>query len=541
MKQQNYLNRTLRDAPADAEASSHQWMLRAGLIRQLSSGVYSYLPLGLKVLQRIQRIVREEMDHIGAQELLLPALHPAELWKQSGRWDIYGPELMSLEDRHGRSFVLGATHEEVITTLLKEEIHSYKKLPITLYQIQTKFRDERRPRFGLIRGREFIMKDAYSFNRTHEDLDKSYHFMHQAYQNIFSRCGLNYRTVMADSGAMGGKDTHEFMALADIGEDTIVHCKNCGYAANLEKAESISPKNSSTIKAIALKFDGKAAIALLRGDHELNETKMKNALGASSLELFSEVKTAQDLQTAVGSIGLISSSEIKLIADFSISGMVDAVAGRKERDIHLLYEVSSTDLAHATFMDLRSTEVGDLCKQCNNPLHFAKGIEIGHIFKLGTKYSERLGATFLDDKGVSTPMVMGCYGIGISRVLAAIVEQNHDDHGIVWPISMAPFSIHLLTMNIHDTYQMQLSEELYQRLLKEGYDVLWDNREERPGVKFNDSDILGIPLRITIGKKAVEDILEIKIRRSKVMNEFHLNDLLPFIKNLFQTGGIPYE
>ncbi|WNR42393.1 proline--tRNA ligase [Paenibacillus roseipurpureus] len=565
MKQQRLLVPTLRDVPGDAEAASHRLMLRAGLIRQLSSGIYSYLPLGMKALQHIQTIVREEMDRAGAQEMLMPALHPAELWKASGRWDVYGPELMRLEDRHGREFALGATHEEVITTLVKDEIHSYKKLPVTLYQIQTKFRDERRPRFGLLRGREFLMKDAYSFDRSASGLDASYQAMYEAYVHIFTRCGLQFRAVEADSGAIGGTDTHEFMALADIGEDTIVHCPSCHYAANLEKAigritnepsslqEASSPSSVHTpgvtsikqlsqflaieptqiIKSFAVKSQGSPAIVLIRGDLEINEIKLKHVLGVQEVEMLSEAEITA-LGSVAGFIGPIGLTGCKLIADTSIQGMVNAVVGANTADYHLQHVHVERDLGELTYADVRNVGHGEHCIHCDTELAFARGIEVGHVFKLGTKYSESLGATFTDENGVAEPMIMGCYGIGVSRVLAAVIEQHQDERGIVWPNAIAPFNFHLLTMNVTDEHQLALSEELYTTLQRAGFTVLWDDREERPGVKFNDADLLGFPLRITIGKKANERIVECKERRSGQSYELSVDQLLPHCQSFFK-------
>ncbi|OPH47091.1 proline--tRNA ligase [Paenibacillus ferrarius] len=574
MRQQRMLIPTQRDVPGDAEAASHRLMLRAGLIRQLSSGIYSYLPLGLKALQHIQAIVREEMDAAGAQEMLMPALHPAELWKASGRWDVYGPELMRLEDRHGREFALGATHEEVITSLVKDEIHSYKKLPVTLYQIQTKYRDERRPRFGLLRGREFLMKDAYSFDRTDSGLDDSYTSMYNAYVRIFTRCGLKFRAVEADSGAIGGTDTHEFMALADIGEDTIVHCPSCQYAANLEKAvgripqlaESLDTNNDSAvselvkthtpgvstikqlgqffkqspaqiIKSIALEADGTPVIVLLRGDYELNEVKLKQAIGAENVTLLSEDGILK-LGSTPGFIGPIGLQNVKIIADVSIYGMKNAIVGANEPDYHLLHVDLHRDLPGLTFQDVHNVAEGELCSHCGNELSFAKGIELGHVFKLGTKYSRSLGATFSNENGVTEPIIMGCYGIGVSRVLAAVIEQHYDEQGILWPETLAPFSIHLLTVHVHDEMQMKLSQDIYTSLQNAGYSVLWDDRDERPGVKFNDSDLLGFPLRITVGKKANEQMIECKERRSGKQYELMANQLLSHCQSFFQSGGI---
>ncbi|MBD0380529.1 proline--tRNA ligase [Paenibacillus sedimenti] len=571
MRQQHLLNPTLRDVPADAEAASHRLMLRAGLIRQLSSGIYSYLPLGLKALRHIQRIVQEEMNAAGAQEMLMPALHPSELWKESGRWDIYGPELMRLEDRHGREFALGATHEEVITTLIRDEIQSYKKLPVRLYQIQTKFRDERRPRFGLLRGREFLMKDAYSFDRSAIGMDESYMRMYDAYHRIFTRAGLQFRAVEADSGAIGGTDTHEFMALAEVGEDTIVHCPACGYAANLEKAVGAIPANSEIaagathdqtpekvhtpqttsikqlsqllriqpkriIKSIALKAGSAPLVVLLRGDYELNEIKLKQAIGIDRIDMMTEEEIESELQSAAGFIGPVGLHKVRVIADHSVQCMSNAVTGANERDYHLLHVDVNRDLPELTYSDLRNVAEGDLCIHCGNKLAFAKGIEIGHVFKLGTKYSAKLGATFNDDKGTAEPMLMGCYGIGISRMLAAIIEQNYDDRGIIWPHAIAPYAIHLLTVQVLDEVQMKLSLDIYTALTQSGYDVLWDDREERAGVKFNDADLLGFPIRLTVGKKAAEQVIECKERRSGEQYELTVPDLLAHCQAFFNSN-----
>lgn len=566
MRQQRLLNPTLRDVPGDAEAASHRLMLRAGLIRQLSSGIYSYLPLGLKALQHIQTIVREEMDRAGAQEMLMPALHPAELWKASGRWDVYGAELMRLEDRNGREFALGATHEEVITTLVKDEIHSYKKLPVTLYQIQTKYRDERRPRFGLLRGREFLMKDAYSFDRSASGLDASYQAMFDAYVNIFTRCGLQFRAVEADSGAIGGTDTHEFMALADVGEDTIVHCPSCQYAANLEKATGVisNEGTSSTgephaqptkihtpgvtsikqlsqflaiepqqiIKSVAIQAEGEPVIVLIRGDLEINEIKLKQVLGVAEITMLSEAEI-KALGSIAGFIGPLGLSSVKLLADTSIQGLNNAVVGANEADYHLQHVDVQRDLGALTYADVRNVGQGESCMHCGHELAFAKGIEVGHVFKLGTKYSESLGATFSDENGVSEPMIMGCYGIGVSRVLAAVIEQHQDERGIIWPTAIAPYSIHLLTVQVKDEAQMTLSEEIYHALTSAGYSVLWDDREERPGVKFNDADLLGFPLRLTVGKKTSERIIECKERRQGEVYELNVEQLLTHCQSLF--------
>ncbi|GGK13485.1 proline--tRNA ligase [Caldalkalibacillus thermarum] len=568
MRQQHYLIPTLRDIPADAEVVSHQLMLRAGLIRQLASGLYTYLPLAQKVLKKIQAIIREEMDKAGAQEILMPALHPAEIWQETGRWDVYGPELMRLYDRHERQFALGPTHEEVVTALVRDEIKSYKRLPMTVYQIQTKFRDERRPRFGVLRAREFIMKDAYSFDTSHEGLDESYRKMYEAYQAIFSRCGLNFRAVEADSGAIGGTGTHEFMVLSDVGEDTIAYCDSCQYAANIEKAEvnqrdyrqiestgqpmekvntpqaktvtelvdmlDVSPRQ--IIKAVALDVDGQVVVALVRGDFELNEVKVKNLFGADRVELLDEERIRAELGSEPGFIGPIGLDGAKIIADHSVKGMQDAVTGANEKDKHYIHVSVGRDFAVERYEDLRQITEGDACPRCEGTIRFAKGIEVGHVFKLGTKYSEAMGATFLDENGHQQPMIMGCYGIGVTRLLAAIIEQHHDEHGIIWPRAVAPFDIHLISVNMKDDMQRELAEQLYVKLQQAGFDVLYDDREERAGVKFKDADLIGIPLRVTVGKKAGDGIVECKLRRTGETEEIKADELIQILPRLLEQA-----
>lgn len=564
MRQQHYLTATLRDVPADAEAASHRLMLRAGLVRQLAAGVYSYLPLGLRVLRRLQSIVREEMDRIGAQEAFLPSIQPAELWKQSGRWDIYGAELMRLTDRHGREFALGPTHEEVITTLVRDEVRSYRQLPLTLYQIQTKFRDERRPRFGVLRSREFMMKDAYSFDMNEEQLDASYRAMYGAYTAIFTRSGLQFRAVEADSGAIGGTGTHEFMVLADIGEDTIAYCDSCEYAANIEKAEATAPseeeldgnedmkmtavstpnirtieqltgflkvESKQIIKTMAVAVDGQIVIALLRGDYELNELKLKHLFQGNMIEMLSEEQIAYELQSVPGFIGPVGLERYPIIADHSVSGMVNAVIGANRPDEHYANVRPGRDFAVKGYYDIRNVQHGDGCPRCGEGrLSFTKGIEVGHIFKLGTKYSEKLGATFLDENGKAKPMIMGCYGIGISRLLAAVIEQNHDDRGIVWPAQLAPFDVHLIPIQGADADQHRLAEQLYATLQQNGFEVLMDDRNERAGVKFNDADLIGLPYRVVIGKKAADGIVECKNRRTGETVEIPADRLIEYIR-----------
>jgi prolyl-tRNA synthetase len=571
---------TLRDDPSDAETASHRFMVRAGLIRQLASGIYTYLPLGFRVLRNVERIVREEMEKAGAVELLLPALHPAELWQESGRWDVYGDELMRLRDRNDRPFALGATHEEAITALVRDEVKSYKKLPLTLYQIQTKFRDERRPRYGLLRGREFIMKDAYSFDVSQEGLDESYARMYDAYTAIFRRCGLSFRAIEADSGSIGGTDTHEFMALADIGEDTIAHCAHCHYAANLELAECTDNGSAHTgaatltddaaerqrtpsasgsaqivetpdvktiaqltrflgiradriVKSIALLADGLPVVALVRGDRELNETKVRRLLGATVTELMTERHIAEKLGSVPGYIGPMGLPDhVSVIADEEIRGMRQVTVGANASDRHLVDVEPERDFRVSRYGDLRTASTGDRCARCGGELLFDKGIEVGHVFKLGTKYSDAMRASFLDDSGISRPYVMGCYGIGVSRLLSAIVEQHHDEAGIVWPIEITPYRVHLIVIQSKDPVQKELADNLYDGLRKAGCEVLYDDRDDRPGAKFADADLIGLPLRVTVGKRASEGIVECKRRNESESFELEAGRLPDFARNL---------
>ncbi|RIX47262.1 proline--tRNA ligase [Paenibacillus nanensis] len=541
MRQSSLLSSTLREIPSDAEAASHQYMLKAGFIRQLAAGIYSYLPLGLRVLRKVEKIIREEMDKSGAQELFMPVMQPAELWKESGRYAVYGPELIRLKDRHDREFALGPTHEEVITTLVKNEINSYRRLPVTLYQIQTKFRDERRPRFGLLRGREFLMKDAYSFDTSWEGLHQSYLAMFDAYTRIFDRCGLRYSAVEADPGAIGGEGgTHEFMALAQIGEDTIVSCTHCRYAANLEKARSIAaqaPRSSARngmkekvhtpdtrtieqltkllkrepqemIKTLIYMADDKPVAVLVRGDHEVNELKLKHALGAENVALADAKTTVEATGAPVGFAGPIG-LEIPVLADLAVGEMQAAVTGANEADYHFAGVVPGKDFAIEQTADIRNAAEGEACPHCEEgTLRFDRGIEVGHIFKLGKKYSEALGARFTDHEGKDQHMIMGCYGIGVSRILSAIAEQRHDDRGLVWPLSIAPFHVHLVPVSIKDETQMRLAEELYDLLTRQDIEVLLDDRDERLGVKLNDSELIGIPVRVVVGKLAASGEVE---------------------------------
>ncbi|MFA9558048.1 proline--tRNA ligase [Evansella sp. AB-rgal1] len=562
MRQSTYLAPTLRDNPSDAEVKSHQLMLRAGLIRQSTSGVYSYLPLGLKVLQKVENIIREEMNRTGAQELLMPAIQPAELWRESGRWDVYGPELMRLNDRHGREFALGPTHEEVITTIVKDEVHSYKKLPMTLYQIQNKFRDERRPRFGVLRSREFLMKDAYSFDSNTEGLDESYNKMYDAYTRIFTRCGLDFRAVEADSGAIGGTDTHEFMVLSEIGEDTIAYSDSSDYAANIEIAEVnvtyvksneevkdvevvatpgqksiqdvatfLNVSEEKLIKSLLFIVDDKPVLVLVRGDHEVNDVKVKHLFDAQLVEMATEEETKKWMNVIPGYLGPIDlHDDITVVADRAIEAIVNGVCGANEMDKHAVNVNVGRDFKVQEFADLRNIKQGDPSPDGIGVIQFKEGIEVGHVFKLGTKYSEALGAMFLDENGKNQPMIMGCYGIGVSRTVAAIVEQHHDEDGIVWPSTVSPFDIHVVPVNMKQEDQKILAEELYESLKTARFDVLLDDRPERPGVKFKDADLFGLPIRVTVGKKANEGIVECKIRKTGETEEVHKDSLVQFIE-----------
>ncbi|MCY8974185.1 proline--tRNA ligase [Bacillus atrophaeus] len=561
MRQSLTLIPTLREVPADADAKSHQLLLRAGFIRQNTSGVYSYMPLAYKVIKNIQTIVREELEKINAVEMLMPALQQAETWQESGRWYTYGPELMRLKDRHGREFALGATHEEVVTSLVRDEVKSYKRLPLTLYQIQSKFRDEKRPRFGLLRGREFIMKDAYSFHASEESLDETYQNMYGAYTNIFARCELNVRPVIADSGAMGGKDTHEFMALSEIGEDTIAYSDESTYAANIEMAEVINRDASSSeepkalekvhtpdvktieqlsgfldispeacIKSVLCKADDRFVLVLVRGDHEVNDIKVKNLLQAEVVELASREEVVQQLGTEPGFVGPVEvSKEVEVYADLAVKAMVNAVAGANEQDYHYKNVNVGRDAAIKEYADLRFIQEGDPSPDGKGTIRFAEGIEVGQVFKLGTRYSEAMNATYLDENGRSQPMLMGCYGIGISRTLSAIAEQHHDEKGLIWPKSVAPYDLHILALNMKNDAQKELAEKLYETFKTEGYDVLFDDRAERAGVKFADSDLIGLPIRITVGKRADEGIVEVKIRKTGESSEVSIEELSDFI------------
>jgi prolyl-tRNA synthetase len=536
---------TLKEVPAEAEIISHQLMLRAGMIRKLAAGIYNYLPFGLMALKKVEGIVRQEMDRASAIEVLLPGVQPGDLWMESGRWDYYGPELLRFRDRHNRESCLGPTHEEVITDLVRREIHSYKQLPIILYQIQTKFRDEIRPRFGVMRAREFIMKDAYSFDIDEEGANRSYELMYAAYRAIFRRCGLKFRAVEADTGAIGGSFSHEFMVLADTGEDDIVSCQNCPYASNLEKAEVRRYDSKSTeaekelqvvdtpgiktvdevtrflsvgpeklVKTLIYQTEDGPIAALVRGDHELNETKLKNVLKVQELAM-ADPETVFEVTGApmgfAGAIGL----KVRKVADFSINQIKNMVMGANEKDKHILNVNEGRDFQVDRYADLRLITPSDPCPRCSGELKFGKGIEVGHIFKLGTKYSKALKATFLDKNGREASIVMGCYGIGIDRIVAAAIEQSHDENGIIFPISISPFEVTILPLELHEACVRNVTEDLYQHLSDLGVPVFLDDRDERPGFKLKDADLLGIPVRITVSLRTLEsNSIEIKLRSS---------------------------
>ncbi len=556
---------TLKETPADAEVISHKLMLRSGMMRRLGSGIYTYLPLGYKVIRKFEDIVREELNKVGAQELLLPALQPAELWEESGRFKNYGPELMRLKDRHGRDFCLGPTHEEVITDLVRDEIRSYKQLPLNLYQIQTKYRDEIRPRFGVLRGREFIMKDAYSFDVDQEGLDNSYQQMYDAYCNIYQRCGLDFRAVEADTGAIGGSNSHEFMVLADAGEDIVVYCEECDYAANLELAQAARGEGNNQedlqelvlqdtpnittieelvkelklpaekmIKAVLYQSEDKVILALVRGDYQVNQIKLANLVGEINLELLDEERY-EDLNTVKGFTGPVDIEGITIVADELVMELVNGVVGANQLDKHYLNVNPKRDFEVDQVADIREVKAGERCIHCGGNLELTPGIEVGQVFKLGTKYSETLGATYLDENGKSKAMVMGCYGVGITRTVAASIEQNHDEYGIIWPKALAPYLVEILVLGNNSEVQ-EKSELIYQQLTTQGIDTLLDDRKERAGVKFNDADLIGAPIRITVGARSLkEGHLEIKLRQNGEELKIDAEDYLVELKGLLEN------
>lgn len=545
MRYSQMLLPTTKETPSEAEVVSHQLLLRGGFIRKLTSGIYTYLPLGLAAIQKVAQIVREEMNRAGAQELLMPMVQPADLWRESGRWQKYGAELLRFTDRHERESCLGPTHEEVITDLARRELQSYRQLPMNLYQIQTKFRDEIRPRFGLMRGREFVMKDAYSFDVSDEAAGESYEKMYAAYHKVFQRCGLDFRAVEADTGTIGGSFSHEFMVLAQTGEDTLVICEQCSYAANVEKARVVLPDEESPtaalqqmrkvetpgmkkvgvvadflqaspadfIKTMVFFADDEPVAVLVRGDREVQPVKLKNLLGATEVELAADEEVFQKTKLPVGYLGPVG-LPIKVVADQEVMRMHNCISGANEKQYHLTGVQPGRDFTPAMTGDLRQISAEDSCPSCGGPLKLTEGIEVGHIFKLGTAYSEAMNATFQDSEGQGRHFVMGCYGIGVSRVVAAAIEQNHDQHGIIFPLPLAPFQVILLNLGMNSEKITEASEQLYQDLKTRGVEVLYDDRDERPGSKFKDADLIGIPLRVTVGKTFENDgKIEIRTRR----------------------------
>jgi len=563
MHYSRYFLPTLKETPSEAEINSHRLMLRAGMIRKLTAGIYSYLPFGLTALRKVENIVREEMNRAGAQEVLLPTVQPAELWQASGRWERYGKELLRFKDRHQRFYCMGPTHEEVITDLVRKEVRSYRDLPLNLYQIQTKFRDEIRPRFGLMRSREFIMKDGYSFDIDDRNAEKTYWQMYDVYKNIFTRCDLDFKVVEAETGTIGGSFSHEFMVLAEVGEDTIVFCQNCDYAANIEKAEvvtlAISPSerlksrkeihtpNKHTVeeiteflnispqkivKTIIYLADEKPVAVLVRGDHDINEIKLQRLLDCKTLIMAPPGIVKNLTKAEVGFAGPIGLN-IPIIADNSLKNMVNFVTGANKTDYHFI-NVNLDDFKISQFADVRFITPEDRCPRCRGELEFKKGIEVGHIFKLGTKYSEALKATYLDAQGKEQFIIMGCYGIGIGRTLAAIIEQHHDENGIIFPLSIAPFQIYLLAIDTKNQKVLETAEKLYGQLSSH-WQVFYDNRDERPGIKFKDADLIGIPLRITLGRDLKKEKVEVKIRKTGETLLIPITELKLNIEKIMQT------
>lgn len=548
---------TLREIPSDAVVVSHQYMLKAGMMRKVSNGLYAFLPLALRSVRKVEEIVREEMNAIGSQEILMPITQPAEIWKQSERWDVYGEEMFKLNDRHGHEYCLGPTHEELVTVLAKMDTSSYKQLPVSLYQIQNKYRDEKRPRFGLMRSREFIMKDAYTFDMDEEGLDRQYHLMYDAYTRIFTRCGLHFRPVVADSGAIGGSGSHEFEVIADSGEADIVYCKDCDFAANIEavepKALSSSVHNdkakeivetpgqhtiqmvcdflhapvAGSVKAVVYKLDDTVVLALVRGDHEVNEVRLQNLFNAVNVGLASDedLKRCGLIAGYISPVGLKKADNFEIIVDTTVMEMEDACCGANAVDKHYVHVNPKRDFGDVRVETIRLITAEDCCPKCGGMIELKKGIEVGQVFKLGTKYSEKLGCTYLDRDGKPHPMVMGCYGIGITRTVAASIEQNHDKDGIIWPVAIAPYEVVIVPANNKDEGVMNAARHLYDEMEDCRDEVILDDRDERAGIKFKDADLIGYPIRVTIGKKWKESgLVEVRLRRSGVVSEVALAD-----------------
>lgn len=572
MKMSNLYMPTLKEVPANAEIPSHQLLLRAGMIRRLVSGIYTYLPLGYRVIRKVEQITREEMDAAGSQEFLLSALQPRELWEASGRWKDFGPEMFKLYDRNEREFCLGPTHEEYFTSVIKGEVNSYKQLPLNIYQIQTKYRDEKRPRFGLMRGREFIMKDAYSFDVDEKALEIQYQNMWDAYDKIYTRLNLDYKVVQGDTGAMGGKVSHEFMAMSDVGEGLLVYCDDCDYAATDEKAEVIyevshegeeilemervHTPNVTTIedlnkfmsmdkskfgKALVYNAAGTPVVAIIPADRDLNEVKLINYLGIGEHELeFADEATVMRITGAntgfTGPVGL--SKEARLLVDSRITKMKNIVVGGNETDYHIKNVNYGRDFEGEVVDDLLLVEDGDTCPECGKSLMVARGIEVGNIFQLGTKYSESIGAKFLDVNGKEQFFVMGSYGVGVTRSVSAIVEQHHDDDGIIWPLSVAPYHVIITVINPNNEEQMGLAEELYDELQSLGYEVIFDERDERAGVKFKDRDLIGVPIRVTVGKRAGENVVEYSLRETRENSDVDADTVKDLVLEEFKKQGL---
>ncbi|CDD80024.1 MULTISPECIES: proline--tRNA ligase [Dialister] len=538
---------TLRELPSDAVVMSHKYMLKAGMMRKIANGTYAYLPLAFRSIQKIENIIRTEINKTGAQEILMPIIQPAEIWQATGRWNVYGEEMFKLKDRHGRDYCLAPTHEEMVTTLIQMDTNSYKKLPVSVYQIQNKYRDEKRPRFGLMRSREFIMKDGYTFDADEEGMNKQYELMYDAYTRIFTRCGLKFRPVIADSGAIGGNASHEFEVLADSGEADIVYCKDCDFAANIEAVKpntlTSDVKNDkekeivqtpgqhtiekvcnylhlpvkSSVKAVVYKLDDTVVLAMVRGDHEVNEVRLQSIYNAINVDMASDEDLKACGLTAgyISPIGLKTSEHFDIICDASVMEMQDACCGANVKDEHYIHVNPARDFGNVKVDTIRQIDAGDVCPHCGGKIVLTKGIEVGQVFKLGTKYSEKLDATFLDNNGKSRPMFMGCYGIGVTRTVAASIEQNHDENGIIWPVAIAPYEVVIVPANNKSEDVMKAAEGLYNALESSQDEIVFDDRAERAGIKFKDADLIGYPLRVTIGKKWQESgCVEIKLRRT---------------------------
>lgn len=559
---------TLRELPADAVVVSHQYMLKAGMMRKVGNGIYSFLPLAWRSIQKVEKIIREEINKTGAQEIMMPIVQPAELWQKTGRWDVFGPEMFKLKDRNDREYCLGPTHEELVTSLIQMDTTSYKQLPVSVYQIQNKYRDEKRPRFGLMRSREFIMKDGYTFDADEEGLDKQYKLMYDAYSRIFTRCGLTFRPVIADSGAIGGSGSHEFEVLADSGEADIVYCENCDFAANIEAVDPLTIKSDihndkekeivetpgqhtiemvcdflhapvkQSVKAVVYNVDGLVVLAMVRGDHEVNETKIQHIYNAINVDMASDTDLKKVGLTAgyISPIGLKRTKEFDILVDPTVMEMQDACCGANEKDKHYIHVNPARDFKNVRVETIRQIEEGDACPHCGGKIVRCRGIEVGQVFKLGTKYSEALHATFLDNQGKSHPFVMGCYGIGVTRTVAASIEQNHDADGIIWPVAIAPYEVVIVPANNKSEEVMAAAKKLYDSMEDSRDEVVLDDRNERAGIKFKDADLIGYPVRVTIGKKWQQSgSVEIKIRRSGEVVEVPLEEAKDKVLEILQT------